>query len=328
MRAQSSVTSLSWIPSELVQGIPRLAFDAGLLSYDEPPPDRLDDVQALKNKSAFRFLNHLRAVAELDGGRIVDVHLAPGSGGVCGLTKFLGGAIRYPSLRMPDVVTRKVSDDGATALVRQTTGGRALLPGLRVAHGRLHLATPLVWTTLELAFHADGSVRHRVTGASRFPRHWVYDDDGTLIEKVALTDSHGWMHDDPADNPWRGVDDEALTTPVETALERRLSVVIMAADRDVQRLPAGTALFHQGDEATQVALLLDGIVEVTRDGTKLVELGPGAVLGERALLEGARTATVRAVTDVTVALVAGDTLPRDEAELLVAGHRREEVTQD
>ena len=38
MRIESSVTSLSWIPSEAVRGGTRVAFDAGFTHYDEPPP--------------------------------------------------------------------------------------------------------------------------------------------------------------------------------------------------------------------------------------------------------------------------------------------------
>lgn len=66
------------------------------------------------------------------------------------------------------------------------------------------------------------------------------------------------------------------------------------------------------------------MVAVRRDGERLAEIGPGAILGERALLEGARTSSVVAVTDVTVAVVHGSALPREELERLVDGHRRED----
>jgi hypothetical protein len=48
MRYESSVTSLSWIPSEAVPAGMRMPFDAGILHYDSPPPDRIDDVPALQ----------------------------------------------------------------------------------------------------------------------------------------------------------------------------------------------------------------------------------------------------------------------------------------
>ena len=66
MRYESTVTSLSWIPSEAVEGGTRLAFDAGFTHYDEPPPAELDDIEALRAADRFRFANVL---AGLDRGR-------------------------------------------------------------------------------------------------------------------------------------------------------------------------------------------------------------------------------------------------------------------
>ena len=48
MRYQSSVTSLSWIPSEAVQGGTRLPFDVGMAHYDQAPPDEIDDLDSLR----------------------------------------------------------------------------------------------------------------------------------------------------------------------------------------------------------------------------------------------------------------------------------------
>ena len=42
---------------------------------------------------------------------------------------------------------------------------------------------PLVWTTLSLTIHADGRVEGTMTGHSRFPRHWIYGNDGRLTHK-------------------------------------------------------------------------------------------------------------------------------------------------
>src|SRR5690348_14053568 len=41
MRIESSVTSLSWIPSEAISGVMRLPFDLGPVHYDDPPPDHI-----------------------------------------------------------------------------------------------------------------------------------------------------------------------------------------------------------------------------------------------------------------------------------------------
>ncbi|MEN3360966.1 MAG: hypothetical protein V7637_4948, partial [Mycobacteriales bacterium] len=63
---------------------------------------------------------------------------------------------------------------------------------------------------------------------------------------------------------------------------------------------------------------------VTVDGTPLAEVGPGAVLGERAVLEGgSRTATLTAVTPVRVAEAAAAALDLAALAELSRGHRRE-----
>lgn len=322
---RAAVTSLSWIPSELVRGAFRVPFDLGLTHYDSPPPDRLEDLEALRRAGRFRFVNHVEAEVEVVDGRITDLRVPPTCRGTIGLTNLLGGAVRFPAVPLPDLRTSEVAPDGSRAVVRQTAGGRAPLPAPRRVQGRPRLVAPAVWTTLELELRADGTSSHRVVGASRFPRHWVYDTAGDLVEKVATTDSAGWLHEvTEQENPWHGTEAEALTAPAETALERRLSVDVMGHRPRVRRLGPGERLFSQGETGTQVALLLDGVVEVERDGSVLTRLGPGAVLGERALLEGLRTATVTAVTEATVAVVPGSTLAEEDLRSLVLGHRRED----
>ena len=65
MRYESSVTSLSWIPSEAVEGSTRLAFDAGFTHYDDPPPGELGDIKELQAADRFRFANVLSAWIEV-----------------------------------------------------------------------------------------------------------------------------------------------------------------------------------------------------------------------------------------------------------------------
>ncbi len=67
MRYESSVTSLSWIPSEAVPSGARVAFDTGFTHYDDPPPTHIDDVEALQAADKFRFANVLKAWIEVDG---------------------------------------------------------------------------------------------------------------------------------------------------------------------------------------------------------------------------------------------------------------------
>ena len=79
----------------------------------------------------------------------------------------------------------------------QTTGGRTGLPApRRVKHPPfVQFRAPTVWTTLALTIHADGTSSFEVLGASKFPRHWVYDADGKLAAKVGLADFKEWYRD-------------------------------------------------------------------------------------------------------------------------------------
>jgi len=57
----------------------------------------------------------------------------------------------------------------------------------------------------------------------------------------------------------------------------------------------GTVIVRQGDPGMGFYLIADGRVEVTHDGHRIRELGPGEFFGEMALMEErARTATVTA----------------------------------
>ena len=81
----------------------------------------------------------------------------------------------------------------------------------------------------------------------------------------------------------------------------------------------------KGTDGNELYLLLNGVLVVELDGEQLAELGPGAVLGERAALEGGvRTATLRAVTDCKVAAVPADAFDQHALVELADGHRREE----
>ena len=82
MRIESSVTSVSWIPSEVVSGLPKAAFAAGALHYDAPPPDVLGDVGELYAGEKFRFANRLSAWIEVEDGRVVDAGYS-GRGYMC-----------------------------------------------------------------------------------------------------------------------------------------------------------------------------------------------------------------------------------------------------
>jgi CRP-like cAMP-binding protein len=118
---------------------------------------------------------------------------------------------------------------------------------------------------------------------------------------------------------------------VETALERTLSVQLMhgGAKPRIERLPAGSVLVRQGEPGTEIYLILDGVVRVERDGEWLAEYGPGALLGERAHLEGGtRTSTLVAATPCRLASVDASQFDQSDLVELSGGHRREDAGRD
>jgi CRP-like cAMP-binding protein len=116
-------------------------------------------------------------------------------------------------------------------------------------------------------------------------------------------------------------------TAAEAALERQISATIMrgGARPEIRRLRKGTVLAEQGQPGREIYLLLDGVLAVSVDGTQMVELGPGAIMGERAVLEqGLRTATLRAATDCVVAATGSASVDLDKLRDLERLHHREE----
>ena len=78
-------------------------------------------------------------------------------------------------------------------------------------------------------------------------------------------------------------------------------------------------LVEQGDAGDELYLLLDGVLVAEIDGEEVAEIGPGAILGERALLEGGkRTASLTARTRCRVAVVPGELMDQQEMEDLAA----------
>ncbi len=328
MRIESSITSASWIPSEAMTGLLRVPVDLGLGHYDDPLPAHIDDLEALRAADKFRFANDLRAWIEVEDGRVTAAGYS--GGGIIGSTTVSLGlgsitipAVSYPDIQQPPVITE------TSATFTQTTGGRtgAPLPRPIKRPPFLKITAPIVWTTLTLTINADGTHHALVAGASKMPRHFIYDDKGDLVAKSGMIDFKGWTQESFGDNtPWGDADSPAIVAQVETELERRLSLQIMREGKkpEFRALGVGDVLVNQGDVGHELFLLLDGVLAVEVDGAGVAEVGPGSILGERALLEeGTRTATLRATTPARVAVAgAADIQPEALAEL--SGHHRRE----
>ncbi len=330
MRIESSVLTLSWIPSEAVQGISRLGFEAGPLHYDEPLPDALrglDEVEELRRADRFRFGNLLRAWIEVEDGAIVG-HGQEG-GGIIGSTTLgtRAASVTFQGILLPELRPAPEAGDGWVTF-RQTVGGCTGVPAPRPVRHKpfVQYRAPTVWTTLALTLHADGRSEWKLEGASGFPRHWVYDADLRLVAKSGTTDYKNWFANSFGDRtPWGDADSPALVAEVESALEREMSSHIMKGGKPkIRKLKEGAVVWEQGDEGSTVCLLLDGILEVIVDGEPVATVGPGALFGERAVIEGGtRTATLRATTKCRIAEARKVELDPDKLAAIAATHRRE-----
>ncbi len=328
-RFESSVTAVSWIPSEAITGPSKIPFELGVTHYDQAPPDQLDSIEELRQSDRFREANELRAFIEVEDGRIVKAgHL--GQGHIGATTVRVGpAALRFPAVHLPDIQAEPEVGPSSARFV-QTVGGRMGLPTPRpVPHPPFVQFWPsIAWTTLALTINADGTSSHELVGASPFPRHWIYDDAGRLVEKSGSIDFGKWFnHAFGQRTPWGDQDSPAVVTAVESALERSLSNAIMrgGAKPHIRTVAAGDNLVRQGEAGTEVFLILDGMFVVEIDEKQVGEIGPGAVVGERAaLLNGARTATLWARTPGRVASVPHDALDAEALGSLAATHRREE----
>jgi hypothetical protein len=328
MRIESSVTSITWIPSEAIQGMPKLPFELGVTHYDDPPPDRIDDLNALRDSDSFREANELRAFIEVRDGKIVNYEYR--GRGMIGVTRVKLGpkTIAFPAVKYPLLQSEpQVTDQWVR--FEQTAGGRMGLPAPRRVSGKpyFQVSSASAWTTLSLIIYADGTSKHALEGASPFPRHWIYDKDGQLVEKSASVDFQAWWRESYGPNtPWGDEDSPAVVTAVESELERALSSSIMSGDakHDRRRLAPGDTLVEQGQEGGEVFLLLDGMLDVEVDGETVAQVGPGAVLGERAIVDlSTRTATLRAATPARVVVVPGDQIDLSALEQLADSRRGE-----
>jgi len=327
VRFESSVTTVSWIPSEAMTGPLRVPLDMGIGHYDVPPPDQIDDLEALRAGDRFRFANHLRAYIEVTDGKVTGAGYL--GGGLIGSTivKLGSKVINIPAVSYSDIRhDPEISDSGVRFI--QTAGGRtgAPLPRRINRPPFIQITAPTAWTTLSLTIGVDGSSSFELVGASPFPRHWVYDNDGALVQKSGVIDFADWAAKNTHDrSPWFDHDQSAAVSGVESPVERAMSVEIMGGSGPaLRRFQKGDALMTQGSPGREVLLILDGVTEISVDGEVVAEAGPGSILGERAALEGGlRTASVVATTPVRVAVTEAQELDSASLEEVARHHRRE-----
>ncbi len=330
MQIVRSATSVSWIPSDSIPGLLKIPMEKGLMHYDPPPPLTVTDLDGMRRRGEFRFANIVRAWIHVEDGKIRDGRYAGGV--IMGLTPITAGPLRLMLPAKPNPVIQhspQVSEDAVRFV--QTAGGRPGFSFLKPSrHWPFVVTRPFtIWTTVELTIRADGSCSQRLAGLSPFPRHWLYDNGGHLVEKAALTRASLWASTVfGTRTPWGGHDQVPVVAPPETELERALSEQVLQDGKRpaVRNLRAGEYLFRQAEEGTSIAVILDGTFEVRVNGKVVGQIGPGAVVGERASLEaGRRTADLRALTDGRVAEAAPGIVGMEQLSELAHGHRREEA---
>ena len=336
MRIESSVTSVSWIPSEAVTG-PMLkgTFESGFTHYDDPPPDVIDDLEALAAAgTASASPTTCTAWIEVEDGQIVDAGYS--GGGLMGATTVrLGQAARHvrAGRRSPTSATSPRSPRPTVRFV-QTTGGRTGLPAPRrvkhppfvqftradgVDHARAHdprrRHVELRGARREQVPPPLGLRRRRRARGQGRPRRL----QGLVPRRVRQ--AHAVGRRGLAGARHRGRDRARAPAVGHDHARRR------ASPRSARSRRARTSS-QQGDPGDELFLLLDGVLSVVVDGEAVAELGPGAVLGERAVLEGGRPHrdACRRRTDVRVAVAPADQIDRERAARSCAEHHRVDET--
>jgi hypothetical protein len=338
MRIERSITTVSWIPSDVMEGMGKMATRMKLAHHDPPPPDSLGgdvpaQLEVLRDADRFRFANHLSAFIDVDDSGAVTGSGYTAGGMIGATTVGLGvGSITIPAVKLPDRFAEPEQLPDGSVRFTQTVGGRTGAPMPRAVSRPpfVQYHAPIVWTTLQLTIHPDGSHQAEMVGASGFPRHWVFDTGGSLVAKSSVAEYKQWMNESfGRHTPWGDEDSPALVSEVETLLERELHESIMrgAKKPEIRTIQQGRTLCQQGDaDDGKLYMLLNGVLAVEVDGEPLAEIGPGAVFGERAAVDGGgrRTATLRAVSDCKLAAAPLSGIDLDRLDRLAGVHRREQ----
>ena len=175
MRVELSVTAISWLPAASLDGLPELPLAQGRVNYDDSPPERIESLDALKRREAFRTANELRAWLDVLDGRIVDCGYS--GRGLIGITWLSLGrrevgfsAVAFPLLQADPEVGPN------WARFTQTAGGLMELPppsghGSSPRRRGRRCSSPCTRTVAPVTLSSE-PVRFRVTGLTTRPGGW------------------------------------------------------------------------------------------------------------------------------------------------------------
>jgi len=332
VRIESAVTSLSWIPGDVMKDIASLPFDVGLSHFDPTPPQEIDDFADVGPTHPYRFANQLRAWIEVnEEGEIEEAGYGGGGHLFDESDQHDGRNHVFQAAMLPTIQPPPEFGDGFVRFV-QSAGGQGSTPVPRTLRRApfVQWSVPLSWTTLALTMYADGRSTNQLVGASQFPRHWVYNAEGKLVSRSGLVDVDDWYRrcfDDHT--PWGDLDSRTVRTTLDGAFERSLlsDLAPGSARPRVVKVAAGTILARQGQMSSLMFLILEGFACLEVNGKRHAEYGAGALLGELAALPRvARTSSIRAATRCRALAVPAETLTARTRELLATGRRRTEET--
>ena len=311
MRIESTVVAVSWIPSEAVKGVMKAPVRAGHGPLRRAAARRRSgDLEAGGPRDRFRFANELRAWIEVDDDGAIVGHGYAGGGVIGSTTLGLGpGQATFEAVAYPDLQARARGGRrlGAASSRPPAAAPASRRPGASTARRSCSTTPPLAWTTLVAHPPRRRPADCELVGASPFPRHWVYGPDGDAAAKSGLIDFKDWYRHAFGEAHARGA---TRTRRRSSPRSRRRSsgscratIMRRGQAEDPQAQGGRRRSIEQGEEGDALFLLLDGVLRVEVDGEPVAELGPGALLGERAVLEGGRrTATLVAVTPCKVAV--------------------------
>ena len=307
MRIEASVACLSWIPPTAVEGAFGLSFGLGIAHYDKPPPDAAPDINALLAADAIRFANQLRAWIDVDDGRILK-HGMSGGGRLGSTTVRLGSrGLTFAGIALPDLTPPPEVEPDRVRFTQTAGGHTGIAVPRRVSHPPFwRLTAPVAWSTITLTLYANGLSDARLTDASPFPRHFLYDSAGRLSHKSALLRYHDWIRESGRRvTPWDVVAGPLPVAPVNTEGERSLAnSILVSGDYRQHRLRAGAFLHDLPIASTEVHLLLDGLLLIEIDQQPAAEAGPGAIFDPVLRTQESKDhVTVRAQTPCRLAVV-------------------------
>lgn len=312
-KIEASATCLSWIPPHAVKGALKLPFALRVTHFDAPPPPSQPDVEVLLATDAIRFANQLRAWIYVKDGQITNFGM--GGGGRLGATtvRLASRSLTFAAVAMPEISAPPEAYPDRVRFT-QTAGGHtgAVIPRRVPDPPYVRLTAPLAWTTVTLTIKKDGSSEAELSGASPFPRHYLYDTEGRLTYKSALIRYQDWLRRaDESDSPWGGTWESVLVAKVRSDVEQSLADAMLSVGSVREnRLATGALLSSRPIADTEVHLLLDGLLVIEFDGDPVLEAGPGAIFDPTLRTpESNQHVTVRARTPCRLAV-----LPRDRLD--------------